>query len=458
MYIVLGIIVISGTVTHAHFNEKIDSTLSSTDFDMVIIAPELFSTSLQPLIKHKNSVGIKTTLKTVESIYDEYEGRDYAEQIKYFIKDAIETYGISYVLLVGGKGIFPIRETKAYSEALAHSFIFHTDLYYADIYDAQGRFCSWNANNNTIFGEMNETENKDGIDGFPDVCVGRFLSRSVSDLEVVVQKSITYETQTFGSPWFHYAIAIGGDTHVDPFYEFFEPLVLGIKGRMAFEGDFIGDTAQKYLDDFEFVKLYGNFLRRDAEKISKKSISAAINNGAGFLLINTHGLTDKIFTHPPLCPKRWIPTPDGYTIGDVKDLTNGNKLPIGVFCCCLTGHMDNIRYPFAWEFIQNDKGGGVACFALSESGELASGTLSTMVLTGHLSIGVIKAYSQGSDIIGDIWKDAIENYLNDDFAMSYGDGSLSEKLISYMGIINNYGTIQNWILFGDPSLKIGGYP
>ena len=53
---------------------------------------------------------------------------------------------------------------------------------------------------------------------------------------------------------------------------------------------------------------------------------------------------------------------------------------------------------------------------------------------------------------------SIEEYLNDDFAMNYADGILSDKLVSFMGIITNFYTIQNWILNVDPSLKIGGYP
>ena len=53
---------------------------------------------------------------------------------------------------------------------------------------------------------------------------------------------------------------------------------------------------------------------------------------------------------------------------------------------------------------------------------------------------------------------SIEEYLNDDFAMSYPDGSLSDKLVSFIGMIANFYTIQNWILYSDPSLKIGEYP
>jgi hypothetical protein len=80
-------------------------------YDLVIIAPTEYSEALQPLVDHKNSYGIDTTIKTTESIFSEYEGYDETEEIKYFIKDAIENWGVKYVLLVGSVDKLPIRTT-----------------------------------------------------------------------------------------------------------------------------------------------------------------------------------------------------------------------------------------------------------------------------------------------------------------------------------------------------------
>ena len=63
------------------------------EYDLVIIAPSKFEQALQPLIEHKNSKEMNTTLKTTEEIYAEYtDGRDEQENIKLYIKDAIEGY------------------------------------------------------------------------------------------------------------------------------------------------------------------------------------------------------------------------------------------------------------------------------------------------------------------------------------------------------------------------------
>ena len=78
-------------------------------YELLIIAPEEFSSNIQPLITHKNNIGVPTILVTTEDIYADasYNGRDEAEDIKLFIKDTIDpdglNWGVKYVLLVGGR-------------------------------------------------------------------------------------------------------------------------------------------------------------------------------------------------------------------------------------------------------------------------------------------------------------------------------------------------------------------
>ena len=68
---------------------------------------------LEPLVAHKNSHGIQTKLVTLNDIHDgtyfPAEGRDIQEKIKYFIKNAKETWNITYVMLVGNFAQVPVR-------------------------------------------------------------------------------------------------------------------------------------------------------------------------------------------------------------------------------------------------------------------------------------------------------------------------------------------------------------
>jgi len=215
---------------------------SYSAYDMVIIAPGKFSGELERLVEHKNSHGISTFLKTTEDIYSEYGGRDEAEKIKYFIKDAIEQWGIKYVMLVGGlksqfwakpkdnsnigsRGWYlPVRYTNLWDnpafpldEETIHDPGVISDLYYADIYKEGGAFEDWDPNGDGIFAAWNKpgVENDTYLDLFPDVAVGRLACRSISEVQTVVDKIINYENGGCDPSWFKKMVVISGDGFLD---------------------------------------------------------------------------------------------------------------------------------------------------------------------------------------------------------------------------------------------------
>jgi len=254
--IVLGILVLSGLQAYAG-NTTIENDINSnecpeTEYDLVIIAPKVFSKDLQPLIIHKNATGIDTILKTTEEIYKEFDGVDQPEQIKYFIKHALEEWNISYVLLVGGlksriwaiprdnancgarHWYLPVRYTNMYDNPKYPLLNMEggssqdpgviSDLYYADIYrenESTGllEFEDWNPNNDSIFAAMdypdkNITDDL-GIDLVPDVAVGRLACRSKKEVRTVVDKIIHYELETYGQEWFNKTMVFSGDGFLD---------------------------------------------------------------------------------------------------------------------------------------------------------------------------------------------------------------------------------------------------
>ncbi|HHH80270.1 MAG TPA: peptidase C25, partial [Thermoplasmatales archaeon] len=215
----------------------------NTEYDMVVIAPSVFSEALQPLVEHKNNHNIKTVLKTTEDIYDEYPGVDEPEKIKYFIKDAIEKWNITYVLLVGGLKKFiwangrddcnqgskdwylPVRYSNIFdnpkypldSESDLHDPGVISDLYYADVYGEGGVFESWDPNHDGVFLAWNKpgVENDTGIDFYPDVALGRLACRNVKEVKTVVNKIIDYESKTCDSSWFKRMLVVSGDGFLD---------------------------------------------------------------------------------------------------------------------------------------------------------------------------------------------------------------------------------------------------
>jgi len=217
------------------FSYKVpDSTpfkASAEEYKLVIITPAKFSSIVQDLADHKISKGITTLVKKTDEIYDAYEGYDSPEDIKLFIKDAIESYNTSYVLLFGSMKSWINGEPRdtlsegtkdwwvpvRYSNMLVQAGDdpgYISDLYYQDIYTENGSFCSWDSNGNHVYAE-NKGLNRDRLDCYPDVALGRLPVRTTKEAKAVVDKIITYETGPSEPEWFEKIVAVSGDGFLD---------------------------------------------------------------------------------------------------------------------------------------------------------------------------------------------------------------------------------------------------
>jgi len=198
--------------------------LQNDAYELVIITPSEFSDGLQPLVQHKENYGLTTKIVTLDEIYGgtyfTTYGRDDAEKVKYFIKDAVEAWGTTYVLLVGGRhgGVTqekwwcPVRYSHLEDGSDEDQFL--SDLYFSDIYKYDGEnsvFDDWDSNGNGIYGEWRML-GKDIIDMYPDVYVGRLACRNTFEVDIMVEKIMTYETTTYGQEWFTRFVGVAGDT------------------------------------------------------------------------------------------------------------------------------------------------------------------------------------------------------------------------------------------------------
>jgi len=430
--------------------------LVSDEYNLVIIAPEKFSSQLQPLVDHKIDVGVQTLLKPVEEIYDEYDGVDKQEQIKYFIKDAKETMGIDYVLLVGGmvgqrfKWYVPVRYSHVDD---GHEGSFISDLYYADIYDGEGNFSDWDSNGNGIFSEW-VGANKDIIDLVPDVYLGRLPCRNTQEVKIMVDKIITYETTAYGEEWFDRMVVVGGDS---------------APGDQYYEGEEENQYALDYMSDFEGIKLWTS----DGSFTGVSDVVSAISGGCGFLFFDGHGNPSTWSNHPPNDPDTWI---TGLSTIDMPKLRNGDQLPVTVIGGChngqfnvtllniLIGVMEEGMDFFSMTFYYKEW--VPECWAWRITRKLNGGSIAIMAYTG------LDWFATG-DSNGDDIPDCTQFYsgfANTHFFKNYGVNDLtilgqahSQTLIDY---INEHPpmderldckTVQEFTLLGDPSLQIGGY-
>ena len=172
LFLVVLMMIFSGLTVNTQSVQVTTKTVPSIGTDtsiMVIITSQQFSLEAHPLVEHKTNHGINTSIKTIEDIYQEYPGRDHAEQIKYFIKYLKDTYQTIFVLLLGGTEVVPTRYTHIYYEGdfgypTPSQWVFPSDFYYADIYDTNGTFSSWDSNNNSVFAEYAWEGNYDAVD------------------------------------------------------------------------------------------------------------------------------------------------------------------------------------------------------------------------------------------------------------------------------------------------------
>lgn len=209
------------------------ASLITNSYDLLIISPEEFVSLLDPLVTHKESIGIKTRVKTVEDILSEYVGQDQPEQIKYFIKDAKENWNVTHVLLMGGlKSYIYAKDkddrnhgsTNGWHVPVRYTNIRHSnevgvisDLYYSDLYrydeeNAKWEFEDWDSNEDGIFANS-EFNNRDTLDLIPDLYVGRLACRTTFEVNTLIDKIIHYEsTSPEEKPWYNRMVGIAGRT------------------------------------------------------------------------------------------------------------------------------------------------------------------------------------------------------------------------------------------------------
>jgi hypothetical protein len=435
-------------------------------FDMVVIAPSGFESSLQPLIDEKNTKGVKTTFKSVEDIFNEYTGYDPPEQVKYFIKDAYDTWDITYVMLVGGLKSHlnahdkdtrcagytdwwvPVRYVNMPQENDEGCL---SDLYYGCLYNATAAFDSWDSNGDGVYANWGWIgAPRDKFDMYPEVYVARLPCTTVNEVNVVVKKILTYEsTGPAAKPWYKTFVGVGGKTFA---YYAGKP-----------DGEYLCDLSYNYtknaIPDLELVRCYSTNRDTGGLTPTPDDITKSITKGAGFVNFEGHGNPlswNTIWFDGEYSNHDWA---GGVKVGRFLSISNGDKLPVVVIGGChnalynismipcikdkagVSYFTNGFPFPvcFSWGLVVKPRGGAIAStgctgygFGSSDDPVSLSAALEMNFFwqIGYNSVtNLAKAHSQ-----------AIAKYIN-------------ENTISQLDAF----CITNWALFGDPSLKLGGY-
>lgn len=443
--------------------QNIKDQNSETSYDLLIISPKIFSKHLTPLVYHKNIHGVKTKLVTVEGVCDQmfWHGRDQAEKIKYFIKEAHETWDIKYVLLVGGRKDqskteswwIPVRYShldRGYGSHVEKKFL--SDLYFADIYDKNGNFSSWDTNNNGIYGEWSENDSAVDIpDLYPDIYVGRLPCRNILDVKIIVNKIIGYETGDFSDDWFKNMVVVAGDTYPKKTPDFID-------------GEIHTQKALDNMTGFNPVKRWVS----DGSLKNWFDIVRAINKGCGFVFFSGHGGPHLWATYPPSNGDAWAAS---FHLRHIPLLLNVNKLPVCVSASGCFNNMFNVsltksnwvymhplgipipyNIPRCWgaSLTLKPYGGCIAVIASTAFSYESSDINGKNGGCEWLDINFFEQYGVNKvDILGEAWGETVTAFLQN-FTINWSNTSLTGDAL----IAKN---VEQWLLIGDPSLKIGGY-
>ena len=432
---------------------------------MVIIAPEKFSSSLQPLIDFKNSKGVITKLKTVESILAEYDGYDPPEQVKYFIKNEYDNSNITYVLLFGGLKSHLFAKDKDTSSAgwkawrVPVRYVVMpqgddpgclSDLYYGCLYNATGAFDSWDSNGDGVYAQWIEgSAPKDKFDMNPEVYVARLPVVTVTEAKAVVKKITTYEsTGPAEKPWYTNFVGVGGKT-----FEYFE-------GKP--DGEYLCDLSYNYtknaIPDLHLTSCYTT--NRDTGGLTPvpNDILKAFNEGAGFVDFEGHGWPggwDTIWFDGTY-PNNWT---GGLKVYKYPLIKNGNMLPVVVVGGCHNAMYNVSLIPTLLETAANHPhftyGSPLAfCFSGGLVTKLHGGAIAAtgctgygmgyegdpVSLSGELEVNFFYQIGNGVEHLAQAHSLAIQKFL-------------AEEEINQVEAF----CITNWALLGDSSLQFGGY-
>jgi hypothetical protein len=320
-----------------------------------------------------------------------------------------------------------------------------SDLYYADIYDGEGNFSSWDPDGDGIYAKWDNRPGRDVLDLNPDVYVGRLACRNKNQVKIVVKKIINYETNTPNSKeWYKTMIGISGQSHA------------WYSGQP--DGEYLTDTGMSYVDHMidEEVRCYASNEGTSGPLPIIKDATKAISKGARFVYFSGHGSPLTWVTHPADTTDEWM---ERINTKDLWRCFNLKKLPVVVVGGCHDAQFnisfwttlksnDIESYRFYWTYGRP----GTSCFCwklmiLPWGGAVATigGTGLTSSLVGNPDTGNGKLATnffyeigqEGANTFGEAFAGSIQKFIDE----------------NTIGLWTSH-VITIWNALGDPSLKL----
>jgi hypothetical protein len=390
-------------------------------YDLLIITPSEFNSTLQRLADHKIQRDISTKIVTLDEIPN--QGIDIQESIKLYIKYAIESWGVDYLILVGSGyeevPKFPIRYAWI-DDSIEDNF--PSDLYYADIYNSTMGFSDWDFDNDGKYAEY--PDDIYYIDIAPDIYLGKIPCDTVDELNAYIDKVIYYDKH---NKMTNRIVQVGGDTFTSD-------------SEGIFEGEYANEQVLQKLPGYNTIELWAS-----KNRLSKLNIALGYRLLPDFYDFSGHGSYKSWATHPPDDHLNWIPKNSTiskapgwqYYDFDIYLVKNSKKYPIVFYNSCSSNKFQRFKDCLSWKTIRKPDGGGIIAYGSSGIAKASSGTYITKRLFGWMEVHTFEELYITKNL-GEVWSNCIKDY------QTTFESTLSKS---------DFKTLLEFSMFGDPTLN-----
>jgi hypothetical protein len=315
---------------------------SPGSIDYLVVAPADFIPSLAPLLSLRQNQGLSTAVEDVQAVYDHYgDGRMNPEAIQAFLKDRQPAYAV----LAGDGTSDPRRYFSGSPATYIPPYLADVDLW-AGATAADNRYAAFDGSS------------------LPSLAIGRLPANSPQELQVMVAKIVSYETNPPERRWSRLFTFIADNPDNS--------------GPFTLYSEMLADLVQKPLETHMLSYNPAQY----SEVAMRQDVLDALQQGSAFIAYTGHSSVhfwaEENFFH----------------INQVKTLQNGEQRPIIAEMTCLTSAFQLPSLDTLDESLVRHAGGGaIATWGPTGLGlasshqELASSLLQDLLGSSRPTLG-----------------------------------------------------------------------
>ncbi len=352
--------------------------------DYVVVAPEGWRTTLQPLMDWRERTSIyEIIFLSLEDANANGEGHDKAARIKDSIRDVSSDGSYNRaILLVGDSEVIPVR--WVFTDILQDGNESDPlNFRWTDDYYNYGVESDWDKDGDRIFGEDGEVL-QELVRAFnkiygeapgPNVRqVGRIPASNELELERYIDKLLAYEQSPPPGDWYNSALLVSGlmdvPNHLDnPYtpdidggYELFSDNSYESHTKLV---DLLPDTyGTTWLWDYPFIE--GGDWNRSVDTLDHDSVVAAFDQGHSIVAMNGHGWVDgtgMAHYNGSGYSNYWWDWHNAYDYTDADNASNGGMLPWVYVAACYVGDVTLAGDRSLERWVMNPDGGAIGLVA-----------------------------------------------------------------------------------------------